>query len=267
MRHVTLAPMFSTRTEVKTAAVAPAPSSSRRETKRIVRAFSVKEVDDAAGTFSGLAAAFSLDQGGDVIMPGAFKRTLADWRRAKGKTIPLIDTHNYGSARAIVGKMIEAKEVDDGLEATFEFIPDDEAADAIRKRVTGGYVSGLSIGYEAVESRQPTDEDRRKGIWRYLKEVKLLEVSVVAFPMNNDARIDLASVKGFLEDLRARGLAPDDLAEAKQLHDELGALLAASAPGDDPAPTPEGLAPDDPKRLALEATARDVYLRHLGLRV
>jgi HK97 family phage prohead protease len=238
-----------------------------REAKRIVRPFAVKEVDDATGTFSGLAAAFSLDQGGDVIMPGAFKRTLADWRRAKGKTIPLIDTHNYGSARAIVGKMIEAKEVDDGLEATFEFIPDDADADAVRKRVAGGYVSGLSIGYEAVESRQPTDEDRRKGIWRYLKEVKLLEVSVVAFPMNNDARIDLASVKGFLEDLRARGIAPEDLAEAKQLHDELGALLATSAPGDDPAPTPEGLAPDDPKRLALEATARDVYLRHLGLRV
>jgi HK97 family phage prohead protease len=257
--------MFGRMIETKTAAAPPAPRA-RREIKRVVRAFEIKEVDDDAGTFSGLAAAFSLDQGGDIIMPGAFKRTLADWKRSKNRKIPLIDTHNYMSGVASIGHMTEAAEVSDGLETTFKFLEDDPTADAIRKRVKAGILSGLSIGYEAVETRQPSDEDRRKGVWRYLKEVKLLEVSVVAFPMNVDARIDLASVKGFLEDLRARGLAPEDLAEAKQLHDELGALLAA-APGDDPAPLGEGLAPDDPKRLAMEATARDVYLRNLWLRL
>jgi hypothetical protein len=260
---------FGPRHDVKTAATLPAPSTSstRREIKRLVRAFEIKEVDDEAGTFSGIAAAYSLDQGGDIITPGAFKRTLADWKRARGKTIPLIDTHNYGSAVAVIGKMIEAKEVTDGLEATFEFLEDDPHAEAIRKRVKGGYVSGLSIGYEAVQVKTPSDEERRGGIWRYLKEVKLLEVSVVAFPMNVDARIDLASVKHLLDldPARPEDLAGLDWEELKSLQSHITALLAA-APGNAPAPIADGLAPDDPKRLEMEETARAVYLRSLGIR-
>ncbi len=39
----------------------------------------------AAGTFSGYGAVFSNeDYGGDVILPGAFTETLAEWK-AKGK--------------------------------------------------------------------------------------------------------------------------------------------------------------------------------------
>lgn len=254
----------------KSAGTLEAPSMSTRartESKRLVRAFEIKEVDDAAGTFKGLAAAFTLDQGGDIILPGAFKRTLADWKRSKGKTVPLIDTHNYNSATAIVGKMIAAEETADGLEATFEFIPDDPAADAVRKRVKGGYVSGLSIGYSTVEQRNPSDEERRKGIWRYLKEVKLLEVSVVAFPMNADARIDAGSVKSYLASLRADALSDVDREELKSLQTEISALLSVdplATVNDGATDQPKGLAPDDPKRLALEATYRTVLLRHLG---
>lgn len=243
----------------------PAPTG-RREIKRIVRPFEIKEVDDAAGTFTGLAAAYSLDYGGDVIIPGAFKRTLADWRRSKGKKIPLIDSHDYGSAISSIGTMTDAKEVEDGLEATFQFLADDPHAEAIRKRVKAGIVSGLSIGYETVEAKSPSDEDRRKGVYRYLKEIKLLEVSVVAFPMNPDARIDAGSVKSFLASLRADGLRDADREELKQLQDEISALLGDTAPGDPPpAPVTEGLAIDDPRRLAMEAIYRDVQLRTLGL--
>lgn len=232
--------------------------------KRLIRGLEVKDFDDDTRSFTGLAAAYTLDQGGDIIMPGAFKRTLSDWRRSKGKVIPLIDTHDYGSVNSIVGKMIEGKEVDDGLEARFSFIPDDPTAEAVYRRVKGGYVTGLSIGYDTVEYRSPSEDERRKGIWRYLKEVKLREVSTVAFPMNVDAEIDTASVKGLSELARRYGLVGFDPDDMKALHTELGALLEAAHADDTAAPLPEGLAPDSPKRLELEEAYRAVLLRGLG---
>src|SRR3989304_2263407 len=90
-----------------------------RVRKDLGLAFEVKATDDEARTFSGLAAAYSQDLGGDVILPGAFKRTLADWRKAKAKLIPLMDSHSRDSVRGIIGKMTEAAEVADGLEASF----------------------------------------------------------------------------------------------------------------------------------------------------
>lgn len=236
-------------------------TATRAECKRVIRGFEIKEVNDADRTFSGTAAAFTLDQGGDVILPGAFKRTLADWRRSKGKKIPLIDSHNYGTVVSVIGHMTEAAENADGLEATFQLMSDDPHADAVYRRVKGGFVNGLSIGYETVESRNPTDEERRKGIWRYLKEVKLRENSVVIFPMNVDATIDAGSVKSFLASLRADGIRDADRAELKVLHEEISALLG-SAPSDDPlAPDMGELAPDDPKRLELESIYRGILMR------
>ena len=172
-------------------------------------AFELKATDDATRTFSGLAAAYSQDLGGDVILPGAFKRTLADWRKAKAKLIPLMDSHSRGSVRGIVGKMTEAAEVADGLEATFSVIEGPDG-DEVYRRVKGGYVDALSIGYQAMEIRTPTEEEQRRGVWRFLKEVKLLEVSVVAFPMNPDARIDLSTVKSLLATAAQRPLDAAD---------------------------------------------------------
>jgi HK97 family phage prohead protease len=228
----------------------------RREAKSLVRLFDVKALDEEARTFTGLAAAYSLDQGGDIILPGAFKRTLKDWRGAKKRIVPLLDAHDRFSVRSVIGKMIEATEVDDGLEATFQVIEGNDG-DEVFRRVKGGYVDGLSIGYEAVEIRQPSVDESRAGVWRYLKEVKLLEVSVVPFPMNADARIDLDSVKALL----AKGdLSDIDRQELTEVQDQISALLSKGSDA-----TPATLATDDPARLAIEAKVRGLTLRSLGV--
>ena len=225
--------------------------ATQRETKSLFRPFELKAIDEDARTFTGLAAAYSLDQGGDIILPGAFKRTLKDWRGAKRRIIPLLDAHDRWSIRSVVGKMIEGEEVKEGLLSTFEVI-DGPDGDESYRRVKGGYVDGLSIGYETMEIRQPSAEERRTGVVRYLKEVKLLEVSVVPFPMNVDARINLDSVKALL----AKGdLSDEEKDELKGMQEQILARLAERS----------DLAPDDPHRLAVEAKVRSATLRRLGL--
>lgn len=227
--------------------------------------FSIKANDDEAKSVTGLAAAWSLDSGDDIIRPGAFARTLDHWRASKkSRPIHLIDQHNYGSVNHVLGKMTEAAEVADGLEATFEFIPDDPAADAAYRRVKGGYITGMSIGYMPVAWEYQQKEGGQE--WervRVLKEVKLLEVSLVIWPMNDDARVGAVKQWDALMAALKSGTLTDDQ------RTQLRALLDAPPvdAGDDappPADAQKGLAPDDPKRLEMEAAARDLILRSLG---
>lgn len=223
-------------------------------------------VNAEARTFEGMGAAFSQDLGGDVILPGAFKRTISDWKKSS-RILPLLDSHNgYGTVRAVVGKVLDAKEVTEGL-WTKSAIIDGPDGDEVLRRVKGGYVDGLSIGYKAVQIKVPTDEEAQRGIWRFLKEVALKELSVCIWPMNPDARIDLGSVKHLLAEAKSRSLDPDELDDLKSVACQIRALLAASAPGteDPPAPKLDGLALEDPRRIALEAKVRDLRLRGLGV--
>lgn len=223
-------------------------------TKKALAPFEVKATDEDARTFTGLASTWDLDLGGDVIHPGAFKRTLDHWN-GSGKNLPLIDQHNYGSVRAVVGKMTDGKETDDGLEAEFKII-DGPDGDEILRRVKGGFIDGLSIGYEAVKVEYPDSEEEAQGVMRHLKEVKLHEVSVVIWPMNEGARIDTDSVKHMVRAFEGRDLTDEETEELKRLHEQIGALLQ-----------PDGLAPEDPKRQEIERRIRTLNLRRHATRL
>jgi len=196
----------------------------------------VAALTGAARAFTGLAAAYSLDQGGDVILPGAFKRTIADWRTSK-RILPLIDSHNRFSVRNVVGKLVDALETDEGLETTFQVI-DGPDGDEVLRRLKGGFVDGLSIGYDPIGVRLPTPAERARwpGVERILPEVRLREVSVVVFPMNLDATVDTATVK-----------TPAEVNARER-------FLAALTVDD------TGLRPDDPRRLAMEHRCRELAL-------
>ena len=224
--------------------------------KNLVTRFEVKDLDEEARTFGGLAATWDLDLGGDVIEPGAFKRTLKNWKRSK-KVLPLLDSHNGGSVRSVVGKLLEAEETKKGLDAQFEVI-DGPDGDEVFRRVKGGYVDGLSIGYSAVKVRYPeTPEEQATGVYRYLGEVKLHEVSVVLWPMNPEARIDTATAKALLMAAKDKELTDDDRAELRGLASEIDALLQGRGSGE--------LAPE--KLQALEAKIQLLTQRRLATRI
>lgn len=166
----------------------------RRQIKTALRPFEIKEVDSEGRTFEGLAAAWTLDLGGDVIHPGSFAKTLTYWRE-KGFSIPLINQHSYyNGIHDVLGSMTDAKENDDGLWAKFEVDDGDDGAKLMR-HIERKRLNGLSIGYQPVEAE--IDKD---GI-RHLREVRLMEVSAVIWPMNQDAVIDASSVKSLVTEM------------------------------------------------------------------
>jgi len=213
----------------------------KTQTKAIAR-FEVKATDDEAMTFEGLSSTWDLDLGGDMIQRGAFARTLDHWR-SSSKIIPLIDQHSYGSVRSVVGKMTDAKETEEGLWTKWQIL---DTADGMEvyARLKGGFVDGLSIGYRVIG-----DAPIENGV-RMIKEVALEEVSAVIWPMNPGARVQ--AVKAALQHMTEEEIK------------ELGVLPEDPAPAKEADPEPEGLAPEDPARLELEALIREVIIRSLA---
>lgn len=148
--------------------------------------FETKLVDDS-GAFSGYGAVFNnTDNGGDIILPGAFAKNLSDWR-AKGKWPKMLWGHDPDMP---IGMWTEMREDSHGLYVEGKlFIKDVQKARETYTFLKAGALDGLSIGYRTVAA------DRTDTGLRHIKEVELWEVSVVSFPMNTAASV--TSVKNF----------------------------------------------------------------------
>jgi HK97 family phage prohead protease len=143
------------------------------------------------GEFSALVAAFgNVDRGKDRILPGAFARSLDDWR-ASGKRIPIIWHHLATDPSMIIGSADPAKshETPEGLVLVGQLNIDRSAAAAqIRDLLKNGDVSGWSFGYAIKRQRAAAG-----GVTELL-ELDILEAGPTPMPMNTAART--ISVKG-----------------------------------------------------------------------
>ena len=125
--------------------------------------------------FAGYAALFDRrDAGHDLILPGAFARSLA----TRKTPFPLLWQHRPDLRIGWIEKIAEDKR---GLRVLARIdAPDGGAARALRR----GEVTGLSFGYRVQSYRQ-------HGAGRDLTEVQLFEVSLVTHPMQHAARVHL----------------------------------------------------------------------------
>jgi HK97 family phage prohead protease len=134
-----------------------------------------------AGTVEGYASVYNvLDRGGDIVLPGAFKASLADWRKRKAAP-PMLWYHDPSTP---IGIWTDLSEDQHGLKAAGSFIDGVPQAAIARAVVKAGAVKGLSIGYRTIDFVI----DRKTGV-RSIKTAELWEISLVTFPMNVDAQI------------------------------------------------------------------------------
>lgn len=134
------------------------------------------------GQFEGYASVFNVvDQAHDRVARGAFRRSLEEWRK-KGGHPPLLWQHDVAQP---IGAWREMREDAHGLYVRGDlFVEEIARAREAYKLMREGVVNGLSIGYRV----RLSERDRKSGV-RVLKDVDLLEVSMVTFPANDSARI------------------------------------------------------------------------------
>lgn len=163
--------------------------------------FDAAGVDEKTGTFEGYGAAFgNVDSYGDVIVKGAFKGSLKEWKKAKSLP-PMLVQHGGWMMTDMdalpIGKWEEMEEDDTGLRVKGRLINlDTERGKNIYGAMKEGVLDGMSIGYRAKEFIYGTKPDEPR---RTLKAIDLVEVSVVTFPANGLARVDAVKAGSLTE--------------------------------------------------------------------
>ena len=150
--------------------------------------FDVKSVSDE-GVIEGYASVFDvIDEQGDIVLPGAFTRTINAWS-AKGKPVPVLWQHD---AFAPIGATTAISEDDHGLRIRTQLVMGVQKAREAHALADAGVLGGLSIGFSVpklARDGQPAvvwDDERDARLFR---EVRLWEYSLVTFPANEDAVI------------------------------------------------------------------------------
>ncbi len=152
----------------------------KHETKSVACDLKAVEAD---GTFSGYASRFGVvDLGRDLVLPGAFRESLA---QRGTKSIKLLFQHDPSEP---IGVWLELREDAGGLFVRGRILPEIARGREILALMRAGALDGLSIGFRAVEGRS----DSKTGV-RKLSKIDLWEISVVTFPMQPETRI--AAVK------------------------------------------------------------------------
>jgi len=138
------------------------------------------------GEFEGYGSVFgNKDLGNDVIEKGAFAKSL---RKRKAKGVKLLYQHKSDMP---IGVFDEIKEDEHGLVVKGRLALKTQAGAEAYELLKMGALDGLSIGFRVNPQEVSYDKRANK---RIIKEVDLMEVSLVTFPMNPQATV--RSVKG-----------------------------------------------------------------------
>lgn len=169
-----------------------------RQTKQ-GRGFLVK-ADAATGQVTAIFSVFGvIDDGLDVVLNGAFKKTLTEHIRR----LKVLDHHRTESTEDVIATVVSAREVSreelpvetlseypeatGGCEVTMQFLMDTVKGRETFIRIQAGAIDEYSFGFEALTTRYGKQVDPKTGkdvVVRYLAEIKLWEVSPVIWGMN-----------------------------------------------------------------------------------
>lgn len=133
------------------------------------------------GIIEGYASIFgNIDQGNDVVEAGAYTASLAS-----RKQIKMLWQHKPDE---VIGVWEEVKEDSRGLRVKGRLLLDVEKGREAHALIKAGALDGLSIGYRTISARKEFREEKQV---RVLQRVDLWEVSLVTFPMDPAAKLDV----------------------------------------------------------------------------
>jgi uncharacterized protein len=162
------------------------------ELKKLVFESEIK-AENNKGIFTGYGSIFgNEDQGNDIMQKGAFTKSLVNRPVSKVK---MLYQHKTDEP---IGVFTEIYEDSKGLFVKGQLAMGTQRGREAYELLKMGALDGMSIGFRADPEKQGYNENKR-GV-RTLKEVDLMEISLVTFPMNESALIE--TVKGNAKNIR-----------------------------------------------------------------
>lgn len=199
-----------------------------------------KTADDGRRLYTFLATSATRDRQNEIV-------TVDGWELDNYRRNPVIlDSHDQGSIEAIIGRAIEVRETEAGIEADIVWAgtPRGQLAQAL---ADDGILRAVSVGFRPLDVTVP--RDMREPVQHTRKE--LWEISAVAVPANPDA-LRLRATREPDEPVTKAGrvLSAKNEARLREAVALLSDVLAGLAATDDAAPDEPAKA-IDPTMLAL----------------
>jgi len=152
------------------------------ELKKLVFESEIK-AENSKGIFTGYGSIFgNEDQGNDVMQKGAFTKSLVNRPVSKVK---MLYQHKTDEPIGVFTDMYEDSK---GLFVKGQLAMGTQKGREAYELLKMGALDGMSIGFRADPDKQGYNENKRGT--RTLKEVDLMEISLVTFPMNERALIE-----------------------------------------------------------------------------
>lgn len=187
----------------------------------------------AEGQFVAVVSVFgNEDSVGDVVRPGAFTETLAEWG-AKGDPIPVIWSHAWGDPFAHVGVVVKAVETLQGLEVTGQIddLETNPTSAQVYRLLKGRRVTQFSFAYDVKEGAWVEDENHKYGGYYELRRLKLHEVGPCLVGANQETELLAAKAHGLARGAKAgRVLSQANYDSLSKAHQAIGEVLAAATP-------------------------------------
>ena len=188
----------------------------------------LKFAKNDTGAFSGYASVFGgVDSYRDTIMPGAYKSVIERIQAGSARMPKMFINHK--SYELPVGKWLSMEEDDKGLFMFGELTPGMDEAKTVKAAMQHGTIDGLSIGY-GLNRDDVEMVEKEDGVVRVIKNVsELYEISIVTYPADDAARVDLSSVKSALDQVESIKDFEDFLREAGGFSKSLATATASRA--------------------------------------
>lgn len=181
------------------------------------------------GQFTAIVSVFgNEDSVGDVVIPGAFAETLAEWA-AKADPIPVLWSHMWGDPFSHIGVVVTAEETADGLLVTGQIsdLDTNPTAAQVYKLLKGRRVTQFSFAYDVVEGAwvEPQGSD---GFYE-LRRLKLIEVGPCLVGANQETELLAAKAADIARGVKAgRVLAQKHYDRLAEAHAAIGDVLTAA---------------------------------------
>lgn len=148
------------------------------ETRQAGGALEIRSLDER-GEFEGHGSVFNNeDSYGDIVLPGAFQKSLEEHRSA-GTLPAMLWQHDPGQPVGVYSQMSEDSK---GLYVKGQLLLDTAKGREVHAMLKAKAVRGLSIGFVTRQWEYRDDT-------RLVKDVDLWEVSLVTFPANRAAQV------------------------------------------------------------------------------
>lgn len=194
------------------------------------------------------------DSYGDIVIPGAFAETIAEWK-ASGNVLPGLYGHRLDDPDYFVASALDMGEDDHGWWVKGVFDMESPKGPQVYRLVKGKRLTQLSFAYDVLEGGSVTDEEDG---WHYeLRKLKVYEFSFVPIGANQDTSI--VAVKALADEINAgvkagRAISAKNEATLRKAAEEISAAADSIK---EVLSVIDGEGEDDQEKASGQAEAKD----------